>query len=76
MCQAFTFVVFLFTFFFAGVLNCFSVVFDGFCHFSWAIKAARASLMRSENEMKVERDVVDVLELELKSQAELELSLF
>lgn len=32
--------------------------------------------MRSENEMKVERDVVDVLELELKSQAELELSLF
>lgn len=66
----------LFTFFFAGVLNCFSVVFDGFCHFSWAIKAARASLMRSENEMKVERDVVDVLELELKSQAELELSLF
>lgn len=30
--------------------------------------------MRSENEMKVERDVVDVLEL--KSQAELELSWF
>lgn len=32
--------------------------------------------MRSENEMKVERDVVDVLELELRLQAELELSLF
>lgn len=30
--------------------------------------------MRSENEMKVERDVVDVLEL--KSQVELELSWF
>lgn len=67
MCQAFTFVVSFIYVFFAGVLNCFSVVFDGFCHFSWAIKAALASLMRSENEMKVERDVVDVLELELKS---------
>lgn len=60
MCQAFTFLAsVIYVSVFAGVLNCFSavfVVFDGFCHFSWAIKAARASLMRSENEMKVERD--------------------